>query len=123
MASCLYRLGRHQEAADEYLRVSVATSADRAGLLFDIGLNWLAAGDADRAGDAYAQGFAALAGLPKAERRRTLEVGARDLREALTVGQIAETEQVRELSRRLTGPAGPESATGVRAAASRGIDD
>jgi tetratricopeptide (TPR) repeat protein len=97
---CLYRLGRYEEAADAYLR-GLSTGTDRIGILFDIGLNWLAAGDQVRAADAYDQGFALHSAPRPARDRGTLEVAARDLREALRCGQIPAGAEVDELLRRL----------------------
>ncbi|MEV6349207.1 tetratricopeptide repeat protein [Actinoplanes sp. NPDC051851] len=97
---CLYRLGRHPEANDALLR-ALSAIPDRAIALFDIGLNWLAAGESQRAADAYTKGFEVIAGRHLGRFRGILAVGARDIRNAIIGGQMRETDQVRELIERL----------------------
>lgn len=101
---CLYRLGRFEEAAEAYLR-GLSVGVDRTGILFDIGLNWLAAGDQVRAADAYDEGFAMHAAPRPARDRGTLEVAARDLREAVRCGQIAPGPEVDALLARMSAEA------------------
>ncbi|GLI00499.1 tetratricopeptide repeat protein [Phytohabitans aurantiacus] len=110
---CLYRLGRYEDAADAYLR-ALSVGVDRTGLLLDIGLNWLAAGDGVRAADAYDQGLALHAAPRPVRDRGTLEVAARDLREAVRCGQIPATAEVDTLLRRLEAEASSVTVPRVR---------
>jgi tetratricopeptide (TPR) repeat protein len=97
---CLCRIGRHQEAAEAYVR-ALAVLTDRAVVLFDIGLNWLAAGEQVRAADAYVQGFEVVQARHNARHRGMLDVAAQDLREAIKGNQVVETEQTSDLLSRL----------------------
>ncbi|MEV4536357.1 tetratricopeptide repeat protein [Asanoa sp. NPDC049518] len=97
---CLHRLGRYAQAADSYL-LALPTSDERSALLFDIGLNWLAAGDGVRAADAYAQGIGVLPAISPARAPATLAVARDDLLSAVAAGVVADSPQVAELSDRL----------------------
>ncbi|WP_089246390.1 tetratricopeptide repeat protein [Asanoa hainanensis] len=97
---CLHRLGRYAEAADSYL-LALPTSDERSALLFDIGLNWLAARESARAADAYAQGIAVLPATSPARAPATLAIAGDDLRSAVTAGVVADSAQVVELGERL----------------------
>ncbi|WP_143049801.1 tetratricopeptide repeat protein [Asanoa ishikariensis] len=97
---CLHRLGRYPEAADSYL-MALPTSDERSALLFDIGLNWLAAREDMRAADAYEQGIGVLPAISAARAPATLAVARDDLRTAVTTGVVADSPQVAELVDRL----------------------
>ncbi|GIF71215.1 tetratricopeptide repeat protein [Asanoa siamensis] len=97
---CLHRLGRYAPAAESYL-LALPASDERSALLFDIGLNWLAAGEEVRAADAYAQGFGVLSAMPRTRVAGMLAVAAEDLRASVARGVVADTAQVADLRDRL----------------------
>jgi len=97
---CLHRLGRYAEAAETY-QLALPASDERSPLLFDIGLNLLAAGEAVRAADAYAQGFGVLPAVPRTRVLGMLVAADEDVRVSVEAGIIEDSAQVADVRDRM----------------------
>ncbi|HEV7709949.1 MAG TPA: tetratricopeptide repeat protein [Asanoa sp.] len=97
---CQHRLGRYAEAAETY-QLALPASDERSPLLFDIGLNLLAAGESVRAADAYAQGFGVLPAVPRTRVLGMLVAADEDLRVSVEAGIIEDSAQVTDVRDRL----------------------
>lgn len=97
---CLYRLGRHQEAAAVYAK-ALLSSIDRTELLFDMGLNAWATGDRGNGRERYDEAIAQVRRQDSAGMRGAVLVAIRDLRLALDHAQLSLADEAEAMVARL----------------------
>jgi len=101
---CLFRLGKHQQAAETLARAFSNAVIPGADLLFDIGLNAFAAGDLVNGRDRYEAGINVVKSSGSPTSRGDVHVAINDLEIALTREVIsgAATSEARRLLARLS---------------------
>jgi len=93
---CLFQLGRHREAAEAYSQAESGLDSP-VGLLMDMGLNSLVAGDEKQARTTYDRALSLAARNPSPAMRGDLAVAATDLHVTIQLGRLTEGPATREL--------------------------